>query len=182
MTENGVSTEKDIAVEYFKALRNEIDLRTRNQAYFTISKIVVSGVLLGHLVQRDINESLFSVPLIAILLDFIIHHNLAGINAIGKYIKDEIEGKFFLKAISGGWTPYETKAGQTRKTRTRDLLDRFGQLGITTCFFLVAISIYVSNKSWSALPIWLALGVTLLLIVDFIIGFIVRASGTVKQN
>jgi hypothetical protein len=31
MGENGLSTEKDIAVESFKALRKEIDLRTRNQ-------------------------------------------------------------------------------------------------------------------------------------------------------
>jgi len=127
---------EEIAIEYFKALRAEIDIRTKNQAYYTISKIVACSALLGHLTQKGLTPAILSVPLLAILLDFIILHNLATINRIGVYLRDEIELKAFSDLISNKWSLFETQVGQTHKSRTMDILDRFGQLGTTIIFFL----------------------------------------------
>jgi len=82
---------EEIAIEYFKALRAEIDLRIKNQSYYTISKIVACAALLGHLTKEGITAAILTVPLLAVLLDFIILHNLATINRIEVYLRDEIE-------------------------------------------------------------------------------------------
>lgn len=167
---------KEIAIEYFRALRAEIDLRIKNQSYYTISKIVACAALLGHLIKEGISTALFTVPLLAVLLDFIILHNLATINRIGVYLRDEIEHKAFADLISNKWLLFETHVGQTHTSRTMDLLDRFGQLGTTIIFFLVTGFLYFQEQSLSTLPICLVVLILILLGIDVIFGFAIRAS------
>ena len=140
----------DFVLEYFKALRTEIDHRIKNQSYYTISKILGCAALFGHLLGRNFFPGLVAVPLLAISLDFVIHHNLAIIIDIARYIRDEIEGKFFEGTKSGEWTGYETSVSQTTRAGMRDLLDRFGQMGITLVFLLSSLAIYLTNFDWNA--------------------------------
>jgi hypothetical protein len=167
----------EVAIEYFKALRAEIDLRIKNQSYYTISKIVACAALLGHLVEHGITAAIFTVPLLAVLLDFIILHNLGIINKIGLYLRDEIESKAFSDLVANKWLLYETKVAQRKKSRSTDLLDRFGQLGITIVFFLAAGFLHLQEKPLSGIPIGFATIILILLIIDIILSFVVRASG-----
>ena len=167
---------KEIALEYFKALRAEIDLRIKNQSYYTISKIVACAALLGHLINEGTSVALFTVPLLAVLLDFIILHNLATINRIGVYLRDEIEHKAFSDLVSNKWSLFETHVGQTRTSRTKDLLDRSGQLGITIVFFLVTGFLYHQKQLLLTLPRYIVILMLFLLLLDVIYSFAIRAS------
>lgn len=61
-----MNEENEIAVEYFKALRSEIDLRIKNHGYLTISKIVACSALLGHLVSSKSGlPALIAIPVLA---------------------------------------------------------------------------------------------------------------------
>jgi ABC-type amino acid transport system permease subunit len=131
--------ETEIAVEYFRALRSEIDLRIKNHGYLTISKIVACSALLGHLVSSQSGTpALISIPVLAFGLDLVIYHNINRVNAIGKYIKAELEAKVFKTVVTKGWTLCEQKF-QTDTQGTLDLIfDRFGQLLITALFAVLA--------------------------------------------
>ncbi|HHT9120830.1 MAG TPA: hypothetical protein ACFYD3_09870 [Candidatus Hypogeohydataceae bacterium YC41] len=167
--------DKDLGIEYFKALRSEIDLRIKNQAYLTINKIVACGALYGHLVGKAYTKGIAAVPLLAIFLDFVIHHNVAGINRIGRYIRDELENKCFKNA-AGKWNPYESSAAQTAGAGVRDRMERFGQLGITIAFFLLSLMVFFAKEplSRSFAIIWISVGV--LLLIDIVLGICLRAS------
>ncbi len=166
---------EDFGIEYFKALRAEIDLRIKNQAYYTISKIVACGALLGYLAEEGFTQGLIAVPLVAVLLDFRIHNNVAKINSIGKYIRDELETKCFKKVISG-WTPYESKYGQTKSAGKQDLLGSFGQIGITIALFLLSLLLFSNKEPWTGLSTVTWLVLTALLVIDLVLGIFLRAS------
>jgi hypothetical protein len=169
--------DKELGIEYFKALRSEIDLRIRNNSYLTISKIVACGALFGHLAAKGFITRIIAVPIVAIFLDLAIHHNVAGINSIGKYIRDELEKKCFKDIVVGKWNLYESSSAQTKGAGLRDLLDRFGQIGITIAFFLLCFLKYTSEASWDkhSKAIWAALLIALG--IDIFIGIRSRASG-----
>lgn len=129
-------------LEYFKTLRNEINLRIKIHSYFTISKIIACAALLGHLINKTTVNSyaLLSVPVLAFSLDLVICHNITTINNIGRFIRDEIESKIFEEKFS-----YERTA-QSRKTGLFDLIDRFGQVFITYIFSILSLSL--SSFTW----------------------------------
>lgn len=165
-----------VAIEYFKALRAEIDLRIRNQSHYTISKIVACGALLGHLVKDGPTPALLSIPLVAVLLDFIIYNNLAHINELGQYIKNELEAKAFSSNGETRWVLYETRSGQTRTAGIRDLLDRFGQVGISIAFLVIPVLFYSAKGNLADLPFWPTLGVLTFFLVDIILGVYIKAA------
>ena len=160
-----MNEETNIALEYFKALRTEIDLRVKNHSYLTISKVVACAALLGHLVSNKSGvSSLIAIPVLAFGLDLIIYHNIRGVNAIGKYIKSELEEKVFKSIVTKDWVLYE-QLGQSRKQGVIDLVfDRFGQLVITGIFSVLAFVLASPQPSeiYCSWQFWLV--VTLILI------------------
>lgn len=171
-----MNEEIEIAVEYFKALRSEIDLRIKNHGFLTISKITACAALLGHLVNSKSGVSaLVAVPVLAFGLDLVIYHNIRRVNAIGKYIKTELEEKVFKTMVTKGWVLCEQKF-QTDKQGALDFIfDRFGQLVITALFaflalFLASPSPTDVSYSWF---LWLGAG---MLIVDGVAAFASKAS------
>jgi len=171
-----MNEEHEIAVEYFKALRSEIDLRINNHSYFTISKIVACSALLGHLVSSKSGLSaLIAVPVLAFGLDLVIYHNIKRVNNIGKYIKTELEEKVFNNLITKGWVPCEQKF-QTSKQGVLDFIfDRFSQLVVTTIFAVLAFALAAplpTDIYWSWF-FWLIVG---LLLADGVAAYSSRAS------
>lgn len=164
------SNDFDIAVEYFRALRAEIDLRINNHAHYVISKIGVTGALLGYLTTANA-PNLAVVPLVAVLLDFAILHNVATINAIGQYIRDQLEKRVFSKH-KPDLALWETTGGQTKVAATRDLMDRGAQWLISVAFFGAAWTLQPKSsnpQSW----VWYLLGGFLL--VDLALHWRLRA-------
>lgn len=172
-----MNEEIEIAVEYFKALRSEIDLRIKNHGFLTISKITACAALLGHLVSKDSSmPALLAVPVLAFGLDLVIYHNIRRVNAIGKYIKTELEAKVFKPMLTKDWVLGEQKF-QTDKQGVLDFIfDRFGQLVITTLFAILALVLASPSPtdvscSWF---FWLGAG---LLLVDGVAAYASKASG-----
>lgn len=171
-----MNEEIEIAVEYFKALRSEIDLRIKNHGYLTISKIVACAALLGHLVSSKSGVSaLIAIPVLAFGLDLVIYHNIGRVNAIGKYIKAELEEKVFKTMVTKGWVLCEQKF-QTDKQGVLDFMfDRFGQLVITAIFAVLAF-VLVSPPPTDIFCSWFLWLVVGLLLADGVAAFASGAS------
>jgi len=160
-----MNEENEIAVEYFKALRSEIDLRIKNHGYLTISKIIACSALLGHLVSSKSGLSaLIAIPVLAFGLDFVIYHNLKRVNDIGKYIKTELEEKVFNSLITKGWVPCEQKFQTSGQGVFDVIFDRIGQLVVTAIFAVLAFALaspqptefYCSWLFWLIVVLFLA--------------------------
>lgn len=170
-----MNEETKIAVEYFKALRSEIDLRIKNHGYLTISKIIACSAMLSHLVSSKFDVSvLIAIPVLAFGLDLVIYHNIRRVNDIGKYIKAELEEKVFKTIVTKGGALCEQQF-QTGKQGAWDLLDRFGQLIITVLFTVLAFAL-ASPRPTNILCSWFMWLVVGLLVVDGLAAFASRAS------
>lgn len=173
----------DVAIEYFRAVRAEIELRIKNQSYYTISKIVACGGLLGHLGTNQPGLAVFAVPLIAVFLDFVIHHNLAIINSLGRYVRDELEEKVFSSTVATkNLVLWETYGGQTTNSRLADILDRFGQISITVAFLIAAVLLYSDKGASTNEAVVAMLGVVLLLAMDIFFAVKIRAAAGATPN
>ncbi len=163
--------EIDLALEYFKSLRAEIDLRIKSQTYLTISKVLACATLAGFLLDLNPHGTAYlALPILAFSLDLLIFHNLIGINTIGKYIRDELEKKSFTKIVHSDLVLYEQFA-QSERTGLRDLiLDRFGQVLITTLFSLLAIIIPVDQG------IEISIAIVVIVIIDAMVAWRSTAS------
>lgn len=177
-----MNEESEVALEYFKALRSEIDLRIKNHGYLTISKIVACAALLGHLVNSKSGVSaLIAIPILAFGLDMVIYHNIRRVNSIGKYIKAELEEKVFKTMVTKGWVLFE-QIGQTHKQGVLDIVfDRFGQLVISAIFAFLAF-VLASPPPADICSSWFLWLVVSLLIVDGIAAFSSRARTTETHN
>jgi hypothetical protein len=171
-----MNEETQIAIEYFKALRAETELRLKNHSYLTISKIVACSALLGNLVSSKSSVSaLIAVPILAFGLDLVIYHNIGRVNAIGKYIKAELEEKLFKALVIKGWIPFEQLAQTSKQGFLDVVLDRFGQLGITSLFAVLAFALASSPPVGIYSAGFLCLA-SALVIIDVIAAFASRAS------
>lgn len=101
-----------LIVEYFKALRNEIDLRIGEHTRLVWIKIVSLGVIISFLMERFYVSGaakassaslplptlylVWIIPLAAVIFDMLIASNLRDINNLGYYIKKYLEGKAFV--------------------------------------------------------------------------------------
>lgn len=171
-----MNEEAELALEYFKALRTEIDLRITNHGYLTISKIVACAALLGHLVSSKSGVSaLIAIPVLAFGLDLVIYHNIGRVNAIGKYIKAELEAKVFKTMVTKGWVLFE-QIGQRRKQGVLDIaLDRSGQLVITAIFAVLAF-VLASPPPTDICSSWLLWLAVVLLLADGVAAYASRSS------
>lgn len=133
------NAEQQLALEYFKALRAEIDTRLKNHGHLSISKIIACTALLGSLAASKASPWVFVViPVFAVALDFIIAHNIGSVNAIGQYIKRELERHVFASLVTGRWQLYEQGAQSVKRGGVDMLLDRFGQWFVSAAFTLAA--------------------------------------------
>lgn len=91
-----------IVLEYFKAMRTEIDLRVRNHTTLVTSKVVASGGILAFLIRETAQLTpntplsvayygVLLVPLVAMLYDVMIANNIQDINRMGVFVRDRIE-------------------------------------------------------------------------------------------
>ena len=55
-------------------------------------------------------SALIAVPVLAFGLDLVIYHNIHRVNAIGKYIKAELEEKVFKSIVTKDWALHEQVA------------------------------------------------------------------------
>jgi len=171
-----MNEEAEVALEYFKTLRAEIDLRIKNHGYLTISKIVACAALLGYLVSSKSGVSaLIAIPVLAFGLDLVIYHNIGRVNAIGKYIKAELEEKVFKAMVTKGWVLFE-QIGQTHKQGVLDIaLDRSGQL-VITAIFAVLVFVLASPPPTDIYSSWLLWLAVVLLLADGVAAYASRAS------
>lgn len=171
-----MNEEISLALEYFKALRSEIDLRIKNHGYLTISKIIACSALLGHLVTSKSGiSSLIAIPVLAFGLDLVIYHNIGRVNSIGKYIKSELEAKVFTSVVSKNWVLFE-HIGQSRKQGILDVVfDRFGQLVITLLFAVLSF-VLATPEVKSIYCTWQLWFVVALVLLDAIAAYVSKAS------
>ncbi|MFZ3058280.1 MAG: hypothetical protein WA102_00960 [Candidatus Methanoperedens sp.] len=107
-----VENELHLLIEYFKSLRNEIDHRIIEHTRLVYLKVLSIGAIIFVLVERFYaggNTSnisslwpyfFWTVPLVAIIFDFLIASNIRVINNLCPYIKDHFEKKSFRKYVS----------------------------------------------------------------------------------
>lgn len=110
MAEN--EQELTLLIEYFKSLRKEIHLRIREHTQLVWIKVVSLGAIIFFLMERFYASGIASdssslwlyfiwtIPLVAIIFDFLIAGNLRVINNLGPYIKHHLEKKSFRKYVS----------------------------------------------------------------------------------
>lgn len=96
--ENDTTLEKSLVLEYFKAMRSEIELRVRNHTTLVTAKIVTAGGILAFLLSPRCNVEvavhafgILLVPIIAMLYDVMIGKNIRNINRMGGFVRDRIE-------------------------------------------------------------------------------------------
>jgi hypothetical protein len=94
-------------MEYFKYLREEINLRVIKHSYLVIYKLVAIGALLAFILGvfrspielidlvKNSQYLIWIVPLVCMIFDMIILGNLRVVANIGGYIKENYEEKFF---------------------------------------------------------------------------------------
>ena len=113
-------------IEYFKALREEINIRLKKNANLWSIKITAAGFLFAYLgkSQIDVNEAylflISIVPWIVVVFDFLIADNLLGIHSIGIFIKYHIEYYEFDDLKTGAMRQkfWEHYCGQCQGVRT----------------------------------------------------------------
>lgn len=130
------------ALENFKEMRKEINLRITTHTHLVTAKIVTSGAILSFLLSSMSNDpkkqaiGSIVLPLVCLLYDMMIAKNIGNIHKIGLFIRDYIEKAIYDLDM------WETIIGQKKiKERCYGLGDIFFlslfTIGIT------AISIYL---------------------------------------
>lgn len=136
-----VSEPGSLALEYFKALRAEIDLRLQEHHRLWFYKTLGCGAVLSFALSNSGVAAFGCVvtPFVAVTFDFLILNNLVVMNAIGTHIKEEIEDKY----LQNGW--------ETLSRETYFLNSKFSWLSDYLVIFLstaviIAMSIYGGVK------------------------------------
>ncbi len=87
-----------LIIEYFKAMREEINLRIRNHTTLVTAKVITAGGILAFMLKEGANLNLtvsvfgvLLVPIVAMLYDVLISNNIRNINRMGSFIRDSIE-------------------------------------------------------------------------------------------
>jgi hypothetical protein len=87
---------REFLLEYFRRMREEIDLRTRMHSQYVTAKIVACGALLSFLLTTQLKDEvrllgLPLVPVVAMLYDVMIARNIGVTHKLGVFIRDQLE-------------------------------------------------------------------------------------------
>lgn len=106
---NGMSGEENKVIsDYFKSLREEIHIRVQEHTRLVWIKILSLGMMMFFFLERFADTKMnpvlleppfsffvFTIPLAAVIFDFLIAGNIRDINNLGYYIKVYIESEAF---------------------------------------------------------------------------------------
>ena len=136
-----------LILEYFKALRSEIDLRIRNHTTLVTAKIVTAGAIFAFMLREYSNlhrgvsiSGFLLVPIVSMLYDILISNNVGNINRMGVFIRDKIEPRAGIPL----WE--KCVAQKSRWTRCYGIAD------------IIALSIFTLGTILAVIPILCSIG------------------------
>ena len=92
-----MDTKHQFLLEYFKSLREEINVRIQKNVNLWSLKITVAGFIFAFLGKSSMEDGgmaipiLYIVPWFVVIFDFLIFDNLLGIHNVANFIKHRIE-------------------------------------------------------------------------------------------